>query len=117
MIRRVASLVIALPLLSACASGSSNLSASSTPETKWGAHSEVPFAAHHSIEKMGAAFFKMMDANGNGVVTQAERVKAPHKEWMVDFSQVDLNGDAQLTEAEYLEALRKAHQSHPSRDS
>ena len=59
----------------------------------------------------------MMDANGNGVVTQAERVKAPHKEWMVDFSQVDLNGDAQLTEAEYLEALRKAHQSHPSRDS
>ena len=66
---------------------------------------------------MGAAFFKMMDANGNGVVTQAERVKAPHKEWMVDFSQVDLNGDAQLPRAEYLEALRNAHQSHSGHDA
>ena len=117
MIRTVASLVIALPLLSASASGSSNLSASSTPETKWGAHSEMPFAAHHSIEKMGAAFFEMMDADGNGAVTQAERAKAPHKEWMVDFSQVDLNGDAQLPRAEYLEALRNAHQSHSGHDA
>ena len=115
--KSVVSLVIALPLLSACASGASNLSATSTSETKWDARSEMPFAAHHSIEKMGAAFFEMMDADGNGAVTQAERAEAPHKEWMVDFSQVDLNGDAQLTEAEYLEALRKAHQSHPSRDS
>ena len=77
----------------------------------------MSFAAHHSIEKMGIAFFEMMDADGNGVVTQAERAKAPHKEWMVDFSQVDLNGDAQLTRAEYLEALRNAHQSHSGRDA
>ena len=59
----------------------------------------------------------MMVANGNGVVTQAERAEAPHNEWMVDFSQVDLNGDAQLTRAEYLEALRNAHQSHSGRDA
>ena len=74
-------------------------------------------SAHHSIEKMEAAFFEMMDADGNGVVTQSERAKATHKEWMVDFSQVDLNGDAQLTRAEYLEALRNAHQSHSGRDA
>jgi len=117
MIKSVASLVIALPLLAACASDSSEPTTTSTSATKSGAHSEMSFAAHHSIEKMGIAFFEMMDADGNGVVTQAERAKAPHKEWMVDFSQVDLNGDAQLTRAEYLEALRNAHQSHSGRDA
>tara|TARA_A100001037_G_scaffold56671_1_gene48955 strand:- start:71 stop:424 length:354 start_codon:yes stop_codon:yes gene_type:complete len=117
MIKVVASLVIALPLLVACASESSEPTTTSTSETNSGAHSEMSFAAHHSIEKMGNAFFEMMDADGNGVVTQAERAKAPHRKWMVDFSQVDLNGDAQLTRAEYLEALRKTHQSHSGRNA
>ena len=117
MIKTVAQLVITLPLLAACTSDLSEMAASGTSESKRGAHSEASFAAHHSIEKMGTAFFLMMDADGNGVVSQAERANAPHIEWMVDFSQVDLNGDAQLTKAEYLEALRKAHPSHAGRDA
>ena len=115
--KSVVSLVITLPLLAACASDSSEPTANSTSKSKSGAHSEMSFAAQHSIEKMGTAFIEMMDAVGNGVATQAERAEAPYKAWMVDFSQVDLNGDAQLTRAEYLEALRNAHQSHSGRNA
>ena len=117
MIRSIASLVIALPLLAACASGASETVSSGSQETEKPAHNESLFAAHHSIEMMGSAFFQMMDGDGNGIVTALERAKAPHKEWMVDFSLIDLNGDAELTKAEYLEALRRAHPSLVDRET
>lgn len=67
------------------------------------------FAGHHSFETMGAAFFAMMDADDDGIVTKQERSDVLDKEWMVDFSQIDLNGDGKLTLDEYVEALQAIH--------
>lgn len=66
-------------------------------------------AAHKDFDSMGAAFFAMMDADANGIVTREERAQAPHQEWMADFSRVDLDGNGELTQEEYLRALRKVH--------
>ena len=68
-------------------------------------------AAHHDFDSMGVAFFTMMDADGDGIVTKKERAEAPHQEWMADFSLVDLDGNGELTQDEYLQALRKVHRA------
>jgi len=95
----------ALPLLAACGEGASNHTGADHSDDF---HQQM-FAAHHPIEAVGQAFFKTMDADGDGVVTREERGSAPHQEFMLDFSKVDLNGDGELLLDEYLEALRAAH--------
>lgn len=75
------------------------------------------FAADHSIESMGSAFFRMMDSDGDGIVTKSERDAVPHQEWMADFSKVDLNGDGVLSEAEYVEALSRIHAAAKRREA
>jgi len=73
-------------------------------------------AIHHSVEQMGAWFFKEMDADKNGIVTPTEREASAHREWFFEFSKVDLNGDGELTKDEYIKALRLSHSASPAQE-
>ncbi len=69
----------------------------------------APSFAEGSMERVGRVFFRMMDGNGDGIVTREERAAAAHQEWLMDFAKLDLNGDGRLTRDEYLRALKKMH--------
>ena len=91
-----------LTVLAGCSEAHSPYESASDPHHRM-------MSAHHSLDKMGSAFFKMMDANADGIVTREERSVAPHQEWLVDFTSVDFDGDGKLTQDEYLEALKIHH--------
>jgi len=98
-------IVIGLPILISCSSDQTQYDSS----VKIKIYQHKNWAIHHSLDKMGAAFFSMMDENNDGIVTREERDKSPHQEWMVDFSKVDLNGDGKLMKEEYIKALKINH--------
>jgi len=98
-------LVIGLPIVASC---SLDQTQNNSP-IKMKMYHHKNWSIHNSFDKMGAAFFSMMDTNKDGIVTQEERTKSPHQEWMLDFSKVDLNGDGKLMKEEYIKALKINH--------
>lgn len=111
MKRAVVTLFCAAVMLSACQRDHDHLHGSA-PEaslrtTAKAAQRLLP--AHSEIAAFADMMFKKYDINQDGIVTQAERAKAPNQRWLMDFNKLDLDGNGELTRDEYIRAVIAIH--------